>query len=195
MLYKSQKSPLVIDRGNFIVRAAPPGLSVPNHDDHGYGALALVAESFMAPGTLIAMHQHVQDEIVSWVPEGVMRHDDRTHGKRLIDASNLLVMNAGRAFWHEERTFTDDPPLRMLQIFIRPHSTDLEPKLQHGPLAEATQNHWRLIVGPEMPARRSSCATPCMFMTFVSIKGVQPRCRRSPVGTAISSCSRGSSKQ
>jgi redox-sensitive bicupin YhaK (pirin superfamily) len=126
-----------------------PGTAIPEQDDHGYGPLAAVAESFMAPGTFIGMHPHVQDEIISWVPEGVMRHDDRTHGKLVTDPEHLLVMNAGREFWHEECTLPSDPPLRMLQIFVRPHSTDLEPMLQHGPLPRPESNAWRLIVGPE----------------------------------------------
>jgi len=35
-----------------------PGRVVSDHDDHGYGPLATVVESFMDPGTLIRMHQH-----------------------------------------------------------------------------------------------------------------------------------------
>ncbi|MBP1806906.1 pirin family protein [Rubellimicrobium aerolatum] len=149
MFRKLGRSPAVIDQGQFVVRVAMPGLALPEGDDHGHGPLAAVAESFMAPGTLIGMHPHVQDEIISWVPEGVMRHDDRTHGRLVTDAGHLLVMNAGREFWHEERTLPSDPPLRMLQIFVRPHEVDLEPMLQHGPLPDPTPNAWRLLVGPE----------------------------------------------
>lgn len=98
MFYKQDRSPAIIDQGQFVVRVAMPGLALPEQDDHGHGPLAAVAESFMAPATLIGMHPHVQNEIISWVPEGVMRHDDRTHGKLITDAGHLLVMNAGREF-------------------------------------------------------------------------------------------------
>lgn len=149
MLHKLSRSSAVVDQGQFVVRVAMPGLAVPGQNDHGYAALAAVAESYMAPDTYIGMHPHVQDEIISWVPSGVMRHDDRTHGKVVTDPEHLLVMNAGRGFWHEERTLASDPPLRMLQIFVRPHTTDLAPMLQHGPLPDPKPNAWRLIVGPE----------------------------------------------
>lgn len=148
MFHKLSRSSAVIDQGPFVIRVAMPGLAIPDKGDHGYAALAAVAESFMAPGTLIGMHPHVQDEIISWVPQGVMRHDDRTHGKLVTDSEHLLVMNAGREFWHEEQTLPSDPPLRMLQIFVRPHATNLEPMLQHGTLPKAEPNAWRLLVGP-----------------------------------------------
>ncbi len=67
----------------------------------------------------------------------------------ITDSDHLLVMNSGRGFWHEERTLADDPPLRMLQIFVRPHSLDLEPTIQHGPIPEPTTNEWRSLFGPE----------------------------------------------
>lgn len=78
-----------------------------------------------------------------------MRHDDRSHGKLIIDPEHLLVMNAGRGFWHEERTPSEDERLRMLQIFARLHTLDLEPRLQHGPLAALHPNQWRLLFGLE----------------------------------------------
>lgn len=68
MLYKAERTPMVIDQGKFVVRVAMPGLNIPGHPDHGHGPLALIAESFMAPDTWITMHEHVQDEIISSVP-------------------------------------------------------------------------------------------------------------------------------
>jgi redox-sensitive bicupin YhaK (pirin superfamily) len=75
-----------------------PGSDIPGHPDHGHGPLALIAESFMAPDTWISMHEHVQDEIISYVPHGVMRHSDRATGKPITDPDHLMVMNAGRSF-------------------------------------------------------------------------------------------------
>jgi redox-sensitive bicupin YhaK (pirin superfamily) len=152
VLYKGEKTRFVIDQGKLVVHPAMPGLNIPGHADHGYGPLALIAESFMAPDTWITMHEHVQDEIISYVPDGVMRHDDRTTGKLLANPGHLMVMNAGRSFWHEERTFAGDLPVRMLQIFVRPHTLDLEPRIQHGPLAAPEPNRWRHLVGPERGA-------------------------------------------
>jgi redox-sensitive bicupin YhaK (pirin superfamily) len=137
------------NQGRFRTHFNFPGRTVPDHDDHGYGPLATVVESFMDPGTLIRMHQHRNEEIVSWVPEGVMRHDDRQGNELVTDPENMLVMNAGRGFWHAEETLADDPPLRMLQIFVRPSALDLEPGIQHEPIPDPVPNEWRHLFGPE----------------------------------------------
>jgi hypothetical protein len=126
-----------------------PGYLLPGRKDHGHGPLALVIESCLEPGTRIPSHEHRNDEIISWVPDGVMRHDDAIGGKLVTDRDHLLVMNAGLSCWHEERTNTEDPPLRMLQIFVRPQATDLPPKIQHGALKSVEANAWRHLVGPD----------------------------------------------
>jgi quercetin 2,3-dioxygenase len=149
MLYKCPRSTIIIEKGQFAVHVTMPGAGVPGYPDHGYGALAGIAESILYPGTLIRMHEHVHDEIVSYVPQGVMRHDDRTQGNLIVDPGHLMVMNAGRSFWHEERTLETDPKLRMLQIFVRPRALGLEPVIQHGPVAPAPANQWRHLFGPE----------------------------------------------
>ncbi|WP_226042836.1 pirin family protein [Natrinema sp. DC36] len=137
------------DQGKFRIHLNFPGRAVPDHDDHGYGPLATVVESFMDPGTLIRMHQHRNEDIISWVPNGVMRHDDRQGNNLVTDAEHLMVMNAGSGFWHAEETLANDPPLRMLQIFVRPHSLDLEPDIQHEPIPDPVTNEWRHLFGPE----------------------------------------------
>lgn len=148
-LHKGGRTPVVRDMGGFVAHVNMPGWLLPRVVDHGHGPLAMVVESILHPGRLIAMHEHRNDEIVSWVPAGVMRHDDRANGPLVIDAAHLMVMNAGRSFWHSEKTLPTDPLLRMLQIFVRPRAPDLAPAIQHGPLAPAAANTWRHLFGPE----------------------------------------------
>ncbi len=149
MLYHDDNKKQKIDQGRFKIIIHHPGFTMAGHGDHGYGPLAVIAESFMAPDTWIKLHPHNNDEIISWVPEGVMRHDDVTNGALITDPEHLMVMNAGTEFWHEERTLATDPPLRMLQIFVRPHTADLTPVIQHGALEPWSYDTWRKVFGPE----------------------------------------------
>jgi len=148
-LYAAPRSNVTQNQGSFRTRFNFPGRTLPDHDDHGYGPLATVVESFMDPDTLISMHPHRNEEIVSWVPAGVMRHDDRQGNDLVTDAENVMAMNAGTEFWHAEYTSADDPPLRMLQIFVRPHELGLEPGIQHAPLPDPVAGEWRHVFGPE----------------------------------------------
>jgi redox-sensitive bicupin YhaK (pirin superfamily) len=148
-LYHAPPTDVTHDQGGFRTNFDFPGRNLPGHADHGYGPLATVVESFMDPDTLIPMHPHRDEEIVSWVPAGVMRHDDGEGNRLVTDPEHLMVMNAGRGFRHEERTLAGDPPLRMLQIFVRPHSLGLEPGIQHEPLPDPVAGEWRHLFGPE----------------------------------------------
>jgi redox-sensitive bicupin YhaK (pirin superfamily) len=175
MLHKGRETPIRIDNGGFVACPAMPGWVDPMSRDHGLGPLAMVVRSSLVPGRIIAMHEHRNDEIISWVPDGVMRHDDRLHGKLVTDAGHLMVMNAGSSFWHSEATLPDDPPLDMLQIFIRPSAADLDPMIQHGPLAPAAPGNWRHIVGPE------GGTAPFFVRSAVDIYDI--RCREGMEGT------------
>ena len=149
MLSRSARTRFSRDMGGFVVFLNMPGWLLKRPTDHGHGALAMVVESILHPGRHIAMHEHRNDEIISWVPAGVMRHDDKSSGQLLTDVGHLMVMNAGRSFWHSEETLPSDPHLRMLQILVRPRAVDLEPNIQHGEVKPAAQNTWRHLVGPE----------------------------------------------
>lgn len=149
MLYSSDKKPYFADQGKFRILFHMPGYVVEGHPDHGYGALATIAESYMDPDTWIKLHPHANDEIISWVPDGVMRHNDPKTGELITDKDHLMIMNSGKVFWHEEKTLATDPPLRMLQIFVRPNALNLPPKIQHGALKPWNYNEWRQVFGPE----------------------------------------------
>jgi redox-sensitive bicupin YhaK (pirin superfamily) len=149
MLYKSPTEKQLINQGKFKILVHYPGFAIPDHDDHGYGPLATIGESFMAPDTWIRMHRHINDEIISWVPEGVMRHNDSNNNELVTDKDHIMIMNAGTEFWHEEKTLSKDPPLRMLQIFVRPHTIDLKPVIQYGEMEKWMQNQWRKVFGAE----------------------------------------------
>jgi redox-sensitive bicupin YhaK (pirin superfamily) len=148
-LYKAPRTDVSRNQGTFRTHFNFPGRLHPGHDDHGHGPLATVVESFMDPGTLIPMHQHRNEDIVSWVPAGVMRHDDGDGNDLVTDSDHLMVMNAGSGFWHAEETLDSDPPLRMLQIFVRPHTLDLQPNIQHEPIPAPDAGEWRHLFGPE----------------------------------------------
>jgi redox-sensitive bicupin YhaK (pirin superfamily) len=149
VLYKTNLANQVIDQGKFKIKVHNPGSAIPDYDDHGYGPLATIGESFMAPDTWIRMHPHNNDEIISWVPEGVMRHYDSNHNTLLTDQDHIMIMNAGTEFWHEEKTLAADPPLRILQIFVRPYAINLPPGIQHGQMEKWVQNKWRKVFGPQ----------------------------------------------
>ena len=121
--------------------------------DTGFGPLGLVDRASLSPGLLVPMHEHVDDEIVSYLRSGTLTHRDSTGREERIGRDRLMVMNAGRGFSHEEsipEAAEGGAGVEMLQIFIRPREAGLAPRVQFADLAEADRlGRWRRVVGPE----------------------------------------------
>jgi quercetin 2,3-dioxygenase len=126
-----------------------PGRAIPNRWDHGYGPLARFDESILKPGGFIPMHEHRNDEIISYVSDGMIHHADKAGGNFPISPSQIMVMNAGKSFWHKEQTKPDGETARVMQIFVRPHTVDLAPFIQLRNLEAPVPNTWRFLAGPE----------------------------------------------
>jgi len=138
-----------LGHGPFQIRRIRPGIKLSNADDLGFGPLGLIDHANLGPGLLVRMHEHRNDEILSYVRSGTLWHED-THGGRLpMSATQLVVMNAGSGISHEESIPDDGESVEMLQIFIRPSEANLAPNIQSHRFESATSNdEWRLIAGP-----------------------------------------------
>ena len=133
-------------RGGFGIEILYPGVAL-GAGDSGVGAIGHIDHAEIAPGHLVPMHSHKDDEILSYMRGGQMIHRD-SEGHVAELSRDRLMMNAGQRFRHEERMGTA-APVSMLQIFLRPHAGGLAPKVQFHALAE-TYSHgaWRLLAGP-----------------------------------------------
>lgn len=117
-----------------------------NATDTAFGSLSYIDHAVMQKGLTVKMHEHVNDEILSYVWHGTMYHRDSAGLEVAVTPGNLMMMNAGESFWHEEKVSNDH--VEMLQIFVRPRETDLKPDIQFH--EKPTQNRdWYLMVGPE----------------------------------------------
>jgi len=139
---------LVRAHGPFQLRRIRPGIALGRTDDAGFGGLGLIDHARLQPGLVIKMHEHRNDEIISYLRSGRMQHTDSAGRSEVISPDRLMVMNAGASFWHEEAVLGDDP-IEMLQIFVRPEAADMEPSIQFVSLDKPQSiDHWRLLAGP-----------------------------------------------
>jgi len=134
--------------GPFKIRRMRPGKILPERNDDAFGPLSVIDHANLQMGTMVSMHQHVNDEILSYVWQGSMVHEDSNGNRTPLSSKKLMMMNAGESFWHEEST-----PLvatEMLQIFIRPRLANLEGRTQFMNRPEGIKtNQWTLLAGPE----------------------------------------------
>lgn len=136
-------------QGPFRIRRMHPGLMLGNPADGGFGGLGLIDRAELLPGLKVAMHEHRNDEIISYLREGTMIHRDSTGATEEVRPNRLMVMNAGHGFSHEE-TIPGPANVHMLQIFVRPSAFDLTPVVQFVDLEQTySLNAWRRLTGPE----------------------------------------------
>lgn len=134
-------------QGHGPIKVLYPGLGLPGHDT-GLGTLGRIDQAAIPPGVLIAMHPHVNDEILTYLRSGQVQHTDSAGFSEIITPGRLMLMKAGKTFFHEEQVSEDGGLLEALQIFIRPETQDLEPEVSFYDLPNVySESQWRLIAG------------------------------------------------
>ncbi|OCP21384.1 nuclease PIN [Ensifer sp. LC54] len=133
--------------GPFQLRRIRPGITL-GRNDPGFGGLGTIDHAKLQPGLVVRMHEHRNDEIISYMRAGQMKHTDSAGHSEVLSSDRLMVMNAGYGFSHEEEVVGRDR-IEMLQIFVRPETADMKPEVQFVELTEAERNgQWRLLTGP-----------------------------------------------
>lgn len=135
-------------QGPFRIRRIRPGEILGHDADSAFGPLSVIDHANLDVGTLVSMHEHINDEILSYLWRGTMVHQDSSGYKVALSPKKLMMMNAGRGFWHEEST--PETPVEALQIFIRPQEANLAAGVQFFDRpAPISTDQWHLIGGPE----------------------------------------------
>lgn len=129
-----------------ITRIQPSDIFEEDVEDSAFGTLSNIDHAVIKKGLTIKMHEHVNDEIFSYVWRGTSYHKDSAGLEAEISPGKLMMMNAGESFWHEEKV--KEEYVEMLQIFFRPCEGNLPPIIQFHD--KPTNNRgWYEMVGPE----------------------------------------------
>lgn len=92
----------------------------------GWGALRVLNEDIIAPGTGFGMHGHRDMEIVTYVLSGALTHRDSMGHTETLHAGEVQRMSAGRGVLHSEMNHGHEP-VHLLQIWIVPAVRGIEP--------------------------------------------------------------------
>lgn len=97
-----------------------------NPTNMNFGNLRVINDDYIAPGTGFGMHPHKNMEIVTYVIEGELTHQDSMGNKSTIYPGDIQYMSAGSGIFHSE-TNDGSKELRLLQIWIIPNELEVEP--------------------------------------------------------------------
>lgn len=85
----------------------------------GFGQLIAVNEETVEPGHGYELHHHADVEIVTWVLEGSLLHEDTAGNRGVITPGQAQRLSAGDGVQHSERNASDTEDLRFLQMMLR----------------------------------------------------------------------------
>jgi len=118
-------------------------------DHMNFGALRVINEDVIAGGGGFPPHPHRDMEIVTYVLDGAIEHQDSLGNKGVIRPGEIQRMSAGKGIVHAEFNASKEQPCHLLQIWIMPSKDGLEPSYEQKAIdPEAVKNSLVRIAGP-----------------------------------------------
>jgi redox-sensitive bicupin YhaK (pirin superfamily) len=116
----------------------------------GYSVLRVINEDVIAAGRGFGMHPHNDMEIITYMLEGELRHEDSLGNGSVIKAGDVQRMTAGSGIVHSEVNASDEYPAHLLQIWILPQRINIHPGYEDKHFDTARkQGRWCLVASPD----------------------------------------------
>jgi redox-sensitive bicupin YhaK (pirin superfamily) len=116
----------------------------------GFSVLRVMNDDVISPGMGFGMHPHRDMEIVTYILEGTLQHQDSMGNGSVIRAGDVQYMSAGSGVRHSEVNSSPEVPVHLLQIWIVPNETRLPPRYAQQTIPfEEKRGRWKVIVSPD----------------------------------------------
>jgi hypothetical protein len=115
-----------------------------------FRALRVINEDWIAPGQGFGTHPHDNMEIITYVLEGALEHQDSLGTGSIIRPGDAQRMSAGTGIRHSEYNASKTDEVHMLQIWIMPNQRNVAPGYEQKVFpAEDKAGKLRAIAAPD----------------------------------------------
>lgn len=104
-----------------------------------FGPLRVFNDDVVQPGTGFPLHSHRDMEIITYVLEGELEHQDNLGNRGRVHPGEIQVMSAGTGITHAEYNPSKTDPLHLLQIWVLPLTRSLKPRWEQRQFTKATR--------------------------------------------------------
>jgi redox-sensitive bicupin YhaK (pirin superfamily) len=116
----------------------------------GFRSLRVINEDFVTAGRGFPKHGHRDMEIITYILEGALKHEDSMGNGSTIRPGDVQRMTAGTGVRHSEQNASADEPVHLLQIWIIPNADNLQPGYEQKAFTpEERKNQLRLIASSD----------------------------------------------
>ena len=106
----------------------------------GFRSLRVINEDFVAPGRGFPTHGHRDMEIITYILEGALQHEDSIGNGSVIRPGDVQRMTAGTGVRHSEKNASDKERVHLLQIWILPNAESLTPGYEQKAFSDAERH-------------------------------------------------------
>jgi len=118
-----------------------------------FASLRVINEDIVQPNSGFGMHPHRDMEILTYILDGALRHQDSMGNSEQIRAGEVQVMSAGTGVTHSEVNASATEAVHLLQIWIIPAQQNLPPGYQQKVFGASTKRgRWCLLASPDKAA-------------------------------------------
>lgn len=111
--------------------------------------LRVINEDFVAAGRGFPKHGHRDMEIITYILEGALKHEDSMGNGSIIRPGDVQRMTAGTGVRHSEQNASLSERVHLLQIWILPHTVGLEPGYEQKAFSEDERRDQLRLIASE----------------------------------------------